>query len=109
MSDCFGFHQNPLLLPTLKLPFPSCVQCVLLTVNAASTNQMLEITSTFLEAETVGLFYKKLWKFPLQTFKAVEIHACCLASASASFDPGGAVKPRNAYTALFSRASKKAL
>lgn len=73
-------------LPTLKFPFPSCVQFVLWTVNAASTNQMLEITSTFLEAETVGLFYKKLWKFPLQTFKAVEIHACCLASASASWN-----------------------
>lgn len=56
MSDCFRFHQNPLLLPTLKFPFPSCVQFVLWTVNAASTNQMLEITSTFLEAETVGLF-----------------------------------------------------
>lgn len=72
MSDCFGFHQNPLPLPTLIFPFPSRVQFVLWTVNAASTNQMLEITSTFLEAETVGLFYKKLWKFPLQTFKAVD-------------------------------------
>lgn len=53
-------------------------------VNAASTNQLLEITSIFLEAETVLLFYKKLWKFPLQNIKAVEIHACCFASASAS-------------------------
>lgn len=77
-------------------------------VNAASTNHMLEITSIFLEAETVLLFYKKPWKFPLQNIKAVEIHACCFASASASFEPGGAVKPKNAYTALFSRASKKA-
>lgn len=81
---------------------------VLRTVNAASTNQTLEITSILLEAETVLLLYKKLWKFPLQNVKAVEIHACCFASASASFEPGGAVKPKNAYTALFSRASKKA-
>lgn len=55
-------------------------------VNAASTNHMLEITSIFLEAETVLLFYKKPWKFPLQNIKAVEIHACCFASASASWN-----------------------
>lgn len=28
--------------------------------------KMLEIKSIFLEAETILLFYKKLWKFPLQ-------------------------------------------
>lgn len=74
---------HPCFLP-LCSHFHLVFRFVLGMVNAASTNQLLEITSIFLEAETVLLFYKKLWKFPLQNIKAVEIHACCFASASAS-------------------------
>lgn len=70
--------------------------------------KMLEIKSIFLEAETIFYFIKSCGSSLYRTFKAVEIHACCFASASASFEPGGAVKPKKAYTALFSLASKKA-